>query len=62
MKNVRQQGFSAIELLITLFIAAVFLSAGYQLWGYVNKAGEESDQFAKASNISYDYLIGRAHV
>lgn len=51
-----ESGFSAVELLITLFIAAIFLVSGYQLWGYVNKSGEESDQFAKASNISYDYL------
>lgn len=57
----RQAGFSAVELLITLFIAAIFLVAGYQLWGYVQKAGTDSDQLAKASNIAYDYLRREAN-
>lgn len=49
-------GFSAVELVITLFIAAIFLIAGYQVWGFTQKAGAESDQFAKASNVAYEYL------
>lgn len=51
-----QHGFSAVELLITLFIATIFLIAGYQIWGEVMGAGTKSDYLAKASNISYDYL------
>lgn len=57
----KQAGFSAVELLITLFIAAIFLLAGYQLWGYVQRAGAEADQLAKASNIAYDYLRREAN-
>lgn len=54
--STHEKGFSAAELLITLFIGSVFLLAGYQLWIYVIKAGANSDQLAKASNVAYDYL------
>jgi prepilin-type N-terminal cleavage/methylation domain-containing protein len=56
MKTYSQSGFSAVELLITLFIGSIFLIAGYQLWIQVVTSGSESNQFAKASNVSYDYL------
>lgn len=51
-----QSGFSAVELLITLFVAAAFLIAGYQLFNVVIKDGGETRAEAKASNIAYDYL------
>lgn len=52
----RQQGFTAVELLITLFIAASFLIAGYQLFDVVIRDGAEARNDSKASNIAYDYL------
>lgn len=52
----RQEGFSAVELLITLFIAATFIAAGYQLFSVITKTSSEARQQAKASNIAYDYL------
>lgn len=55
-----QQGFSAAELLITLFIASLFLIAGYQLYTYVVRDGEESAQLSKASNLAYQYLRSTA--
>lgn len=51
-----QEGFSAVELLITLFIAAIFVLAGYQLYSYVLLGGTETSQEAIASNIAYKYL------
>lgn len=54
MKN--QSGFSAIELLITLFIAATFIAAGYQLYSVITKNSSEARRQARASNIAYDYL------
>lgn len=51
-----QAGFSAVELLITLFIAAIFLLAGYQLYSYVLLGGTEASQQAEASRIAYRYL------
>lgn len=54
MKN--QAGFSAVELLITLFIATVFVFTGYQLYSVVLKNGSEANQRAIASTIAYDNL------
>lgn len=52
----KQQGFSAIELLITLFIGALFLFAGYQLYSYVTRSGFEASRQSVASSIAYTYL------
>jgi prepilin-type N-terminal cleavage/methylation domain-containing protein len=51
-----QSGFSAVELLITLFIAAAFVATGYQLYSIVISNGESAREKAKASNIAYDNL------
>lgn len=51
-----QAGFSAVELLITLFIAAAFVATGYQLYTVVISNGESAREKAKASNITYDNL------
>jgi len=49
-------GFTAVELLITLFIAAMFLASGFQLYSVVMKSGGETRVQANASNIMYEYL------
>jgi len=51
-----ESGFSAVELLITLFVAAAFLTTGYQLYTVILKDGGETRYQAKASNIAYDTL------
>lgn len=51
-----QEGFSAVELLITLFIAAAFIATGYQLFTIIIKNGGDARMRAKASNIAYDNL------
>lgn len=51
-----QQGFSAVELLITLFIGSMFLISGYLIWGYTQRSSDEGYQDAIASNITYAYL------
>lgn len=51
-----QSGFTAIELLITLFIAAMFLGAGHQLYNAIIQDSGAARQRAKASNIAYDTL------
>ena len=51
-----QQGFSAVELLITLFIAAAFIATGYQLYSVIIKDGSEARTRASASTIAYDAL------
>ncbi len=51
-----QAGFTAIELLITLFVAAAFLIAGYQLFSLVVRDGGAVNAESVASNIAYDHL------
>jgi len=54
--NNNYSGFSAIELLITLFIAVIFLISGYQLYASVIKDSGEARMSTSASNIASDYL------
>jgi Tfp pilus assembly protein PilV len=51
-----ESGFSAVELLITLFVAAAFLVAGYSLYNVVIKDGGETRAQSRASNVAYDYM------
>lgn len=55
-----QEGFSAVELLLTLFIGSLFIIAGNQLYIYVISSGEEANQRARASNIGYQYMQTKA--
>jgi prepilin-type N-terminal cleavage/methylation domain-containing protein len=55
-RHAAQSGFSAVELLITLFVAAAFLATGYQLYYSAINASGESRMRAIASNIAYDKL------
>lgn len=52
----RQSGFTAVELLVTLFVAAGFLIAAYQLFNLVIKDGGATRSESRASNVAYDYL------
>lgn len=52
----RQSGFTAVELLVTLFVAAAFLIASYQLFNLVIKDGGATRSESRAANIAYDYL------
>jgi type II secretory pathway pseudopilin PulG len=54
MKNT--PGFSTVELLITLFIAAMFLTSGYQLFGAIVKDSAEANMKVKAGDVAYEYL------
>lgn len=55
-RHAREAGFSAVELLITLFIAAAFIGTGYQLYSIIIDDGGEARARAKASNIAYENL------
>jgi Tfp pilus assembly protein PilE len=52
----KESGFTAIELLITLFVAAAFLIAGYQLFNVVIKDGGQARAESRAGNVAYDYM------
>lgn len=51
-----QSGFTAVELLITLFIAALFLLAGYQLFNVILTSGATARSQALASTTADTYL------
>jgi Tfp pilus assembly protein PilV len=56
MIRTKESGFSAIELLITLFVLAAFLIAGVQLYNVVINDGAASRAESRASNLAYNYL------
>lgn len=52
----KQHGFSAVELLITLFVGVAFIGTGYQLYSIIISNSGDARFRSKASNIAYDYL------
>lgn len=54
--NSEQSGFTTVELLITLFVAAVFLIAGFQLYNVIIQDSGDTRAESRASNVAYDYL------
>ncbi|MEI6850833.1 MAG: hypothetical protein WCK26_02610 [Candidatus Saccharibacteria bacterium] len=54
--HIKQSGFSAVELLITLFIAAAFLISGFQLYAVVIKDGGEARMQSRAGNLTDQYI------
>lgn len=53
-----EAGFTAVELLITLIIAALFVISGFQIYTVIMKDGNEARLEAQANNIAYEYLAG----
>jgi prepilin-type N-terminal cleavage/methylation domain-containing protein len=51
-----QEGFTIIELLITLFIAVAFLVSGYQLYNLIIKDSGQARADSNASSVAYDYI------
>lgn len=51
-----QAGFSAVELLITIFIAAAFVGSGYQLYIVISRSGADARDKATASAIAYEHM------
>jgi Tfp pilus assembly protein PilV len=57
MKYIKKQlGFSAVELLITLFVASVFLITGFQLYAVIIQNGSSARQQSIAADTAADYL------
>ncbi len=51
-----QAGFTAVELLVTLFVASAFLVSGFQLFNVVIQSGGETRAASRADNEAYNYL------
>lgn len=56
MSHSNEAGFSAAELLITLFIGVAFIIAGYQLYSVVINDSAEVRLHSTANNIAYHHL------
>lgn len=51
--KLKQAGFTTVELLITLFVAAAFLAAGFQLYNIIIQDSGETRAESRASNVAY---------
>ena len=56
MSTSYESGFSAIELLITIFVGVAFLASGYELYSAVIRNGADTRNQTAASNVAYDYM------
>lgn len=54
--NSVQRGFTAVEVLVTLFIATVLIGGGYQVYGLVNSSSRDARERSVASNYAYESL------
>lgn len=50
------EGFSAVELMIALIVAAVFLFGGFNFYNTIANFSVEARSRANADRIAYDYL------
>lgn len=55
------QGFSTVELLISLFVAAAFIGTAFQLFSVVMKDGNEARLRGRAGSIASSTLQERAN-
>ena len=56
----RRDGLTTVELMVTLFVAALFILSGYQLYNAVNLRAGNSREMSEASNIAYRILREQA--
>lgn len=49
-------GFTIVELMVSLFVAVIFLTAGHQMYNVIVQDSGEARQRAKANNIAYNTL------
>ncbi len=55
-ENQKESGFTIVELLITMFVAAAFLMSGYQLYSLIIEDSGETITQTQASNVANEYL------
>ena len=51
-----QSGLTTVELIVTLFVAALFIVSGYQLYNAINLRSANVRESSEASNIAYQIL------
>ncbi len=56
-----EQGFSTVEMLIAIFVGAVFIFMGYQLYDTITKSNQSSSEMSIASTVAKSALQKYAH-
>ena len=51
-----EKGFTAVELLVSIFIGVMLLGAGYQLYSVAMQSSGDAQRRSQASNVAYDIL------
>lgn len=51
-----KKGFTVVELMITLFVASLFIISGYQLYQVVVFRGSDARKLSEASTLAYEVL------
>lgn len=52
----KRQGFTVVELIITLVISVLLLGSAYQLFGAISRNSADAQRQSQASNVAYDIL------
>ena len=52
-----KKGFTVVELMITLFVASLFIISGYQLYQVVVFRGSDARKLSEASTLAYEVLL-----
>lgn len=55
-------GFTTVELLVAIFIAAAFITTGYQLFSAVMKDGNDARLRSRASSVAYENIRKHSHL
>ena len=55
-ESVIKKGFTVVELMITLFVASLFIISGYQLYQVVVFRGSDARKLSEASTLAYEVL------
>ena len=58
IRTSRDEGFTVVELLVTLFVAALFVLSGWQLYTVVTTRSAEAQQESEAGDLAYSVLRG----
>ena len=56
-----EQGFSTVEMLVAIFVGAVFIFMGYQLYDTITKSNQSSSELSVASTIAKSALQKYTH-
>lgn len=55
-RHLKHTGFSTVEIIVALFVAAAFIGIGYQLYALIVRDGANARQHAMASDVAYQVL------